>query len=535
MGKKWVAVLTAVVPLVAVTTLCASTWASDGKSLRFRLSDDPVTLDWNLASSSHETHVIMNLMEGLVEEGPDLAPRPALAERWEISPDGKTYTFTIRADVTWSDGKPLIAAHFRDSWLRLLAPKTRSSYASFLFDIENAEAYHLGTAHPDQVGIRVLSEQKLQVQLRRVVPHFLHLPSFWVTFPIRTDLISKSEKNWTSPKKLVTLGPYLLSEWKKGSHIRLKKNPSYRGWTAASDTIDDVTILILKDDKKARQLFREGKLDFFLDATTEDLLGIAPQKQGTGTRLAQFPYLATYYLGFNVTAGPLRDPAIRRAIAAAVDREKIGSTLQGGQIPARCWVPPGILGHQAGGSPEATLFEARATLAKAGFADGRGFPSLQLFIRKFDGADKLGDFLRASLQEKLGIRAEVSITSPAEFDRGTKSGKAALFVGHWGADFPDPANFYEVFNSQSGANRTRWKDTEYDSLVKAAGATLDSSARMAAYSKAEDILLHKDAVIVPLFFRRNVALLGPRVRKLEISPLNYLFLKTVELESSNGA
>jgi oligopeptide transport system substrate-binding protein len=200
--------------------------AVDRGTLRFRLSGDPATLDWNLAQTSFETHVIMNLMEGLVEEGADLKPRPALAESWIVSPDGLAYTFKLKAGVKWSDGRALRAQDFVDSWLRLLSPKAGSGYASFLYDVENAEAYHSGKLKdPSKVGVKAVGDATFQVRLRRRVPYFLHIPTFWVTFPVRLDLIRKHGSAWATPGKIATLGPFLLKEWKKGKSIVLERNP----------------------------------------------------------------------------------------------------------------------------------------------------------------------------------------------------------------------------------------------------------------------------------------------------------------------
>lgn len=496
-------------------------------ALRFRLTADPATLDWNLARSSHETYIIMNLMEGLVEEGTDLKPRPALAERWEVSSDGRTYTFFLRPGVKWSDGVPLKAGDFVDSWLRLLSPKTKSSYASFLFEVENAEAYHAGKLKDAaEVGVKAVGDSKLQVRLRRSLPYFIHIPTFWVTFPIRADVIKKQGARWAEPGKAVTLGPYLLKEWKKGKHIRLVRNPAYFG---SPPSIEQADAVIEPNDKTARALFGDGKLDLFLDPTTADLVKFKSSVPAPAVRAQQFSYLATYYLGFNTRLAPLSDPAIRKAIALAIDRESIPSALQSGQLPAKGWVPPGIEGHDSAIQVPGSLRDARGALAGAGFLEGRGFPKLSLWIEKFDGAEEMGVLIARTLREKLGIEIETKVEEPEKYLRLLRSGRAALFVNHWGADFADPASFFEVFLSRSGTNSTGWSNPEYDKLVTDASGMLDPKARMESYASAEKILLQREVAVVPLFYKRNTVLLGARVQDFQISPLNYLFLKSVTL------
>ncbi len=514
--------------------LLSSVQATANSDFRFRLTADPVTLDWNLAHTSYETPIIMNLMEGLVEEGPDLKPRPALAEKWDISSDGKLYTFTLRAGVKWSDGRPLKASDFVDSWRRLLSPKTKSPYASFLFDVEGAEAFHAGKAKESAVGVKAIGENQFQVRLAKTVPYFIHLPTFWVTYPIRLDLIKKHGGQWATPGKIATLGPFRLAEWQKGKQIVLSKNTDY--FNAASverPSIQNVTAVIEPDDAKARSLFEEGKLDVLLNATTADLLKAKALKD---VRVEQYPYLATYYVGFNVNSGPMKNIGARRAVARALsaERENLPALLQGGQLPARGWIPPGIDGNASGVQLGGSLYDARSDLARAGFAEGRGFPKAQFWVERFDGAEAMAAYLAKSLREKLGIELEPRVGSSAEFQQALNSGQTAIFVNHWGADFPDAANFFEVFSSGSGTVYTGWKSPEYDRYMEQARATLDQPSRLVAYAAAEKILLERDIVVLPLFYRKNAVLLGERVGSFQISPLNYLFFKQIRLKQSGA-
>ena len=509
-------------------------WALDSpaSTLKFRLTAEPATLDWNLAHSSHETYIIMNIMEGLVEEGIDLKPHPALAERWETSADGKTLTFFLKQGVKWSDGKPLKASDFLDSWLRLLSPKTRSSYASFLFDVENAEAFHQGKIKsPTSVGVKALGDLKLQIKLRRPVPYFLHIPSFWVTFPIRTDLIAKYGSQWATPGKMAVLGPYLLEDWKKGRSLHLKKNPGYyRRESLSPGNAQEVEALVDSDDSHARQLFEQRKIDFLLDATTRDLIKAKSAANASGTRVEQFNYLATYYLGFHLASGPLKDVRVRKALALAIDRAGIPAALQGGESAATDWIPPGLEGHDPASALSGSLYDARGALTQAGYSEGQAFPKLSLWIENFDGAEALQTYLVHAFKEKLGIDVLPRLETSAKYQEANRSGKTDLFVGHWGADFPDPANFMDVFTSANEINATGWKNPDYDKLVADGGSSLDPTSRIQLYSAAEKLLLQKEVAVVPLFYRKNTVLIGPRVKDFQISPLNYLFLKLITLK-----
>jgi len=152
----------------------------------FRIGGEPETLDWSLAHTAIETHLMMNLMDGLVAIEPDLKVTPQLAESWKVSADHKTYTFKLRKGVVWSDGVPLVAQQFVDSWKRLLTRSTGASYAYFLYDLVGAEDFHKGKITDfTQVGVKALDDQTLQVKLSHPTPYWIYIPTFWVTFPMR--------------------------------------------------------------------------------------------------------------------------------------------------------------------------------------------------------------------------------------------------------------------------------------------------------------------------------------------------------------
>ncbi len=501
--------------------------ATSPVDFRFRIASDPATLDWTLARSSSETYVILNLMEGLVRHSAELKPEPALASSWTVSPDGKIYRFELRENVKWSDGRKLRAQDFVDSWIRLLDPKTRSDYASFLSEIEGAEAFSRGKAAASAVAARAITESSLEVKLRAPSSRFLHLLTFWVTFPIRSDLIQKHGKAWTSPANLAVVGPYRLAEWKKGSQLTLERNPSY--WAPAAGP-SRAEIRIEPDEKRARVDFAAGKEDVLLNATTEDLLRQASQGTSAqpGARVAQFPYLATYYLGFNARKGPLKEAGVRKAIAYAIARSEIPSVLQGGQSAAAGFVPPGIDGASSAPFLSGTLYAARGALSKAGFPEGTKLPKLELLIMSADGGEPLARLLQSQLRQKLGIEVEPRvIESATQFQTQLRAGKFDVFVSRWGADYPDALNFLEVFESRNKLNVTGWSSREFDGLIAQSRASADASAKRTLDQRAEKLLLDEHAVIVPLYHRKNTVLVGPRVRELSITPLNYFFLRNV--------
>lgn len=495
--------------------LTASLPAFAGGTLQLRLKGEPATLDWSVAKTSFETPVLMNLMEGLVRLGDDFKPQPGLATRWETSPDQKRITFTLRDHVTWTDGRSLTAQHFVDSWVRLLSPKTRAAYAQLLDAVEGARDFRTGRLKDaSKLGVRAVNEKTLEVRLQTPVPYFLQLLSFWATFPFRLD----------QPK--ATLGPYRLKSWTPGKSLVLVRNE------AASTPLppqapDAVELKVVPNDAEARELFKQGALDVWMEATTQDLVNL-----GQSVQVAQFPYLATYYLGINTRKGPLKDPRVRKALFSAVDRAQIPGLLRGGQVPALSWVAPGVPGFAPSDLLFATpsLYEGKAHLTQAGYAEGRGLPALNLWLAPFDGADALAKGLEEMFQQKLGVQVRSQKqTTPAAFYSGLQRGEASLFVTHWGGDYGDPDTFFAVFSSEGGANYTGWKSADYSRWVENARTATSPSERLRLYRLAQGQLIETDAVCLPLFYQKKSVLLRSTVKKLRLSPLNYLFFTESEM------
>ncbi len=212
--------------------------ADSSRILRLALGSEPPTLDWSLATDNVSFDVLTNIMEGLTQYDDDLKPVPAIAERWEFSEDGKTITFYLRDDVTWTDGSPVTAGQFEYSWKRLLNPATAAQYAYFLFDVVNAYEYNSGKIKdPDRVGVRALSPTVLEVKLKRPVIYFPSITTFMVTFPQRRDLIERYGNRWTDPENMVTNGPFRLVEWRHEYKLVLKANPRYYDQPPALDGV----------------------------------------------------------------------------------------------------------------------------------------------------------------------------------------------------------------------------------------------------------------------------------------------------------
>lgn len=488
--------------------------------LRLNLGTEPPTLDWNLATDTVSLLVIEQLMRGLTRLGPDLRPVPALAERWDVSPDGRTYTFHLRRDVVWTDGVALRAEHFVDGWRRLLAPATAAEYAYFLFDVENARAYHAGELDdPSALGVRALDAHTLEVRLVDALVSFPALVSFAVTYPVRLDCIEAHGDAWTDPGRLVSLGPFRLEQWRHEYRIALGANPAYY---AGPPGVRRIVGYMVGEEATALALFEQGRLD---------LVRLPPLEirryEGT-SRHRTVAGLRGYYYGFDVSSPPFDDARVRRAFAMAIDRSELPRILRGGEIPATSWIPPGMPHHDPAIGLGFDPGRARALLAEAGIDPAQLAP-----IRVGYNADQtnrlVAERIQAQWREHLGVRVELEGREWKAFLRELAVDPPPVFRMGWGADYPDPDSFMDLFTSGSANNFTRWSDARYDELVARAARERDPARRRALYDDAQRILCEEEVPIVPLFVASYHYAVSDRVEGFAPNAMDLLFLDEVRV------
>ncbi len=490
-------------------------------AFRVTLSNEPPTLDWNLATDSVSFTVLTNLMEGLTEYDETLRPRPAAARSWEVSPDGRIYRFHLREDARWSDGKPVTAGEFEYSWKRLLNPKTAAEYAYFLYDLEGAEDYNTGKIqNPDSVGVHALDDRTLEVRLRKPIVFFPSITTFMVTFPMRRDIIEKFGERWTEPGNIVTNGPFALQEWRHEYKLTLSPNPFYRERPA----LGKIVMYVVNESTTALTLYETGDLE---------MANLPPEAiaayRGNPEYLAA-PILRGYYYGFNVLKPPFTDPRVRRAFSMAIDRREFPAILKRGEIPSSFWVPPGMPYHNPAIGPPFDPGAAQKLLAEAGYPGGRSFPSVTAAFNTGPENSLIAENLQAQWKRNLGVEVLLDNQEWKVYLKRLQTDPPPLFRLGWGADYPDPDNFLNLFTSTSGNNRTRWKNDRYDQLIRSAAAEPNPARRQASYDEAQRLLLETDAAIISLFVATQNWVIKPYVRGLQINALELLDLKTVHLE-----
>lgn len=491
------------------------------RELRINLETEPPSLDWSLATDGVSIIAIQQLMRGLTRLDADLRPAPDLAERWSISPDGRTYTFALRPGVVWSDGVPLRARHFVDSWRRLLAPATAAEYAYFLFPLKNARAFNAGTIQdPEAVGVRARDDATLEVELEAPLVYFPALLNFMVTFPQRAELIERYGERWTEPPNLVSLGPFVLEEWRHEYRLVLRANERY--W-AGRPALDRITAYMVEEDSTALVLFEQGLLD---------LVKLPPLEIRRYEKRPEYrrqPLLRGYYYGFNVRAKPFDDARVRRAFALAIDRAEFPGLLRGGEQPWPSWIPPGMPHANPALGLGFDPVRARALLREAG-VDPATLAPVRIVFNSDQTHKLVAEKVQALWREHLGVRVELVNREWKVFLKELSTDPPPVFRLGWGADFPDPDNFMNLFTSYSDNNHTGWANAQYDELIERAAREADPERRQGLYDQAQRILCEQDVPIVPLFVTASNFALAGRVRGFVPSPMDLYFFDEVSAE-----
>jgi len=492
-----------------------------GSQFRVNLGVEPPSLDWSKATDHVSFNVISNLMVGLTEFDKQLKPAPVIAKSWEALDGGQKLVFHLRDDVQWSDGKKVRAQDFEYSWKRLLNPKTAAEYAYILFDIVNAEAYNRGKAEAGAVGVRAVDDTTLEVQLRHPASYFLAITTFEVTFPQRQDIVEKFDNRWTDPGNIVTNGPFTLASWKHENEIELRANPTFfRGKPA----IARVTMVMVNEKTTALAMYEQGNLDFI---DNHSIPALEKTKLETRPGFKRVPQLRGYYYGFITDKKPFDDPRVRKAFSMAVDRNIFPTILHGGEIPAKSWIPPGMLAHNPeigqGFNPE----EAKKLLREAGYPDGKGFPPVVLAYNTEEDHKLVAEAVQGMWQKNLGVVVRIENQEWKVYLKKLHNDPPNIFRMGWGADYPDPDNFVKLFTANSGNNYTRWKNSKFDQLLEDAAREQDSSKRATMYDEAQKILVESDTVIMPFFWTAETTVLNPKFTGLEFNSMARMDLKNV--------
>ncbi len=460
---------------------------------------EPETIDPHLLTGQADGRIGSALFEGLTRYDPVTGNAIAgLAESWSLSPDGRSYTFTLRTNATWSTGQPITADDVVWSCQRAVDPKTAADYASQYFYIENGEAICNGAeTNLARLGVIATSPRTVRIQLTNPTPFFLELLASRVFAVVPRATLEKYGDQWIRSPDLPCSGPYTLESWRVNDRIRLRANPHY--WDAAHVRSKVVDVLAGDSAHTALNLYLAGDVDFIVD---KDMF---PTELAEALRARpdfhRYDYLGAYFVRFNCTRKPFTDPRVRRALALVINRPRIVERITRMQErPASHLVPFGTGGYTPPAGLEPDLPLARQLLAEAGYPGGAGFPPVEY---AFNAESKLHEHiaveLQATFREALGVRIELRPLEWKTYLNNMSKLDYDMMRSSWIGDYNDPNTFLDLFLSNGGNNRTGWRDPEFDQLIHTANATLDRIRRFELLGQAEARLLRVGAPIVPLY------------------------------------
>jgi len=477
---------------------------------------DPPNLDPQLAQGVPEDHIVMSLFEGLVNVDPaDLHPEPGVARSWDVSADGLVYTFHLRSDAKWSNGDPVTAADFAGSFKRLLSPAFASENADQFYDyVAGAEDYFRGRQTDfSKVGVRVLDPLTLRITLRHPTPFFPQLLSERYTFPVPAAVISRfgdilrRDTPWTRPGNLVGNGPFVLKEWLPNQYVEVVRSPTY--WNRGRVKLNAVRFFPIEEAAAEEASFRSGQLHK-TETVPTGRIGVYQNEKSPLLRIV--PISAIYYYSINTLRPPFDDVRVRRALAMALDRERIVKDVtRAGQAPAYTLIPDGLDGYRGTARIPRDADGARQLLAEAGFPGGRGFPAVTLLYNTSEGhraiAEAIQQIWRKSLKVDIDLyNQEWKVYLDNMHMKNYQICRAALVIDPY-----DPYQYLRSFETNSGYNDTGWSNPEYDRLLEQAIVLPDKGRRIALYRRAEEILM-REMPIIPIYFYTHAYLVRPEVR-----------------------
>ena len=479
-----------------------------------------LTLNTITSFTAAEAQIFTALFEGLVSYHPfSLEPVPGVAERWEVSPDGRKYTFYLRKNARYWNGDQVIASHFRDTWFTLIDPDQDAPY-SFLFDIIlNAKDYRLGKlTDPLEVGIEAPDEQILRVTLENPASHFLKILCHHSFSPVHPDLLKATR--WDSSKTVPGNGPFYIFE-RDSAKMKLLRNELY--WDRKRVYPEELTILFVEGDSGYMDDFNEGQIQW---STTLDSFDQIADK----STIVVNPMFSTSYYFFRQSTGPLKDDRVRRALSLLLPWEEIRSPEI---TPATTLIPRIFNYPEVEGITRASQEEALELLSDAGYPEGRGIHPITIAIPGGENSVRISSLIKSVWEKTLEIEVNIREIPYPGYYEGIKVPDIHLATITWIGDYADPLTFLQLFLSDSNLNDAIYHNYEYDQLIERS-MTETGDHRYKTLAEAETLLL-ENAVVLPIGHQtainlvNHVEIKGWYPNPLDIHPFKYLRRSTPEL------
>ena len=454
---------------------------------------EPPDLDPHTNNSMVTGFIHDALFEGLVRLANDgTTILPGVAERWEVAPDGLTYTFHLRANATWSNGDAVTATDFLAAFRRFLEPKLGCEGANLVFPLVHARDFLEGrTKNFADVGVKALDDRTVVFRLAFRAPYFLSVLANSHLRPLHRPSLEKFHGvdqrggKWTSPGNLISNGPFILTEWKPNQVLVVAKNPRY--WDAPRVRLNEIRFYPIEDASVEERAYRTGQLHI---TCTVPQSKIETYAKASGAVLHSAPQLATEFVAFSTQRPPFNDVRVRRAFALAIDRAQFAaSVVKGRGDAAYSFVRPGTGGYSFPPFHRHDAAEAKKLLAEAGFPGGVGFPAVDYTVGSRD-QDKLlaAQALQQMWQQTLGIKVGIASTEFKVWLDLLRTKTFALTADNWNMGINDPSEMLAVGVTGDPNNDAGWSDPRYDAAFRAVNNAPDEAARRAAIARCEQLI-----------------------------------------------
>ncbi len=490
--------------------------ATASSVLKINIRTEPRTLDPARARDLQSITLTRMLFEGLTRVNQEEAVEPALANKIDISEDLKTYTFHLR-DSVWSNGDPVTTKDFVHAWRRILDPSSMGENAFQLYAIKNAKACKEGKCPLDELGVKVIDEKTLQVELENPTPYFLELASYPAFFPInaRVDL---EQPRWVEGKEdYVSNGPFKLKEWHHHDKICVVKNEKY--WDAETVQIQQLHLFMVSEETEL-VMFENHKLDWAGSPLSTLPIDALPKLREMQVLKSQ-PILGTYFLRLNTKNPLLSSPKIRRALCLSIDREAVVEhVLMGSQVAANGYVPS-ALGLQecpyiTTASEEDLQEQLREGLQEVGLEKGN-LADIELLYASNERSQRIAYAVQEQWMQLFGVQIKLFGVEQKVYLEKLQKGDFQIAAGSWLADFNDAFSFLEIFKERdSNTNRTSWSNDSYAQMLDESNTTSDPLKRLQLLANCEKILL--DAMpIIPIFHYNMLYMQNENVKNIHVS------------------
>ncbi len=494
--------------------------ADPNATLTLNLGSEITTGDPQVLAFLNEIEISSKIFSPLLALNEENRPAAHAAESVTLSPDGKTYTFTLRSDMTYSDGVPVTAANYAYAIKRGCSPEVAGDYSNILFAIVGCEEWRGADpaaadlaqleASVDE-SISALDDRTLRIQLKFAAGYFPYVMATWITFPSREDLVEAGGPDWwMDPTRYVGNGPFKLVSWTSGQEWRFERNETYfKG-------VPGIQTLVYREvDSPETELLAYQQGEFDLIGPSSSLF---PQIQADPTLSQQLQRqvgASTFFMAFNNAAAPFDDVRVRQAFASALNRDQyINQIANGVGRPATTFLYEGIPGYQTDVQQTFDPVRAKQLLADAGYADGEGFPTLQLrYASDSAAAQQVATYWAQNILQVLSVTIEPTPMDVAEIQRlrTERDPSLILYTANWFEDYPHPQNWLSlVFGPGSTRSPLGWDNAEFNDLVTQADQ-LPIEEAIPLYQQA-DALLTEQAPVAFYLHGENLVLISPSLK-----------------------